>query len=325
MAKLNLATITKKFSGESAAWEYLEDLRWPNGPVCPHCGVVGGAYFIKPRNGHRKTSTGKVSYRRLWKCADCRKPFSVLVGTVFERSQVPLSKWLMALFMMAASKNGVAAYELHRTLGVTNKTAWFMMHRLREARKRDPLIDSMTGLITADETFIGGKLSNKHQQGKPGYGGGRGRAGYPKNKTAVLSLVNRTTGAVRSRVVANVNSETIGKAIAEQVNVGGSVLHTDAGAQYRPVGREFVDHQWVDHVRREYVRGTVTSNHAENYFGQLKRSLDGTHHRISKTHLPRYLAEFDFRFTTRKMSDGDRMGLMVSQAAGRRLTYRGTR
>ena len=114
-------------------------MRWPNGPICPHCGSVGNSYFIKPLNGPRKTSTGKVSYRRLWKCVHCGKPFSVLVGTIFERSQVPLSKWLLAFYMMAANKNGVAAYELHRTLGVTNKTAWFMLHRIRSAMERGKL------------------------------------------------------------------------------------------------------------------------------------------------------------------------------------------
>src|SRR5262245_41788024 len=142
MERLNISVIAKRFSDESAAWEYLEEMRWPNGPECPHCGSVGHAYFIKPKNGHGETSTGKVSYRRLWKCAECRKPFSVLVGTIFERSHVPLSKWLMALFMMSASKNGVAAFEIHRTLGVTNKTAWFLMHRIREAMKRGELAET---------------------------------------------------------------------------------------------------------------------------------------------------------------------------------------
>lgn len=145
MEQLNISTLAKKFSDEGAAYELLEEMRWPNGPECPHCGAVGRAYFLKPKNGQRLTSTGKVSHRRLWKCADCRKKFSVLVGTIFERSHVPLSKWLMALFLMSASKNGVAAYELHRTLGVTNETAWFMMHRLREAMKRGELAETMTG------------------------------------------------------------------------------------------------------------------------------------------------------------------------------------
>lgn len=156
---LNISVLAKKFSDESAAYELLESMRWANGPECPHCGSVDNAYFL---SGARRTSTGKVSSRRLWKCAECRKQFSVLVGTIFERSQVPLSKWLMALYMMASSKNGVAAFELHRTLGVTNKTAWFMLHRIREAMKRGELAETMTGTIVADETWIGGKPSNRH-------------------------------------------------------------------------------------------------------------------------------------------------------------------
>ncbi len=138
-------------------------MRWPDGPVCPHCDSVNRAYFLKPRNNTRLTHTGKVSYRRLWKCAGCRKHFSVLVGTIFEKSQVPLRKWLMALYMMASSKNGVAAYEVHRTLGVTNKTAWFMLHRIREAMKRGELVEPMKGTIVADETWIGGDPMNRHE------------------------------------------------------------------------------------------------------------------------------------------------------------------
>ncbi len=321
MEKLNISVIVKRFSDESAAWECLEEMRWPNGPVCPHCGVIGTAYFIQPKNGHRTTSTGKVSYRRLWKCADCRKPFSVLVGTIFERSQVPLSKWLLALYMMSASKNGVAAFEIHRTLGVTNKTAWFMMMRIREAMKRGELAAPMVGTIVADETYIGGKKKNQHQQGRKRPNSSKGLAGHQPDKTAVLSLVNKRTGEVRSRVVANVEGPILEAAIREEVQVSASILHTDKGSWYNLLGTEFKNHHTVDHHRFEFVRGDISTNQAENYFGQLKRSIDGTHHRVSRTHLPRYLAEFDFRYSTRKMSDTARMEQLVSQTAGRRLTY----
>ncbi len=172
MEKLNLFFIARKYSHESAAWAYLEEIRWPEGPVCPRCHSVNRAYFIRPRNGHRETSTGRVSYRRVWKCAECRKPFSVLVGKIFARSQVPLSKWLIALYMMAANKNGVAAHEIHRTLGVTNKTAWFMMHRIREAMKRGGPVESLQGVVIPDETFIGGDERNKHAKDRKGVGGG---------------------------------------------------------------------------------------------------------------------------------------------------------
>ena len=159
METLNIASLAPYFTDEAAAWELLESLRWPDGQAeCPHCGEVGNATLLKPRSGQATTSTGKVSYRRTWKCRNktCRRKFSVLVGSIFEDSKVPVSKWLMAFYLLTASKNGVAAYELHRTLGVTNKTAWFMFHRIREAMKAGPLADMLRGTIVADEAFIGG-------------------------------------------------------------------------------------------------------------------------------------------------------------------------
>jgi transposase-like protein len=324
---INLCSLAKHFSNEDSAYKLVESMRWANGPVCPHCGDEGRAYFLKARNGHRKTSTGRDSYRRLWKCAACRRQFSVLVGTIFEGSKVPLSKWLLAIYLMNASKNGVAAYELHRTLGVTNKTAWFMLHRIREAMKAGPVADMLRGTIVADETFIGGKLGNKHRQGKtPGRVGQRGQANA-KGKIPVLSLINEQTGEVRSRIIPDVTGATLSKAIREQVDVAGSILHTDAGQQYRQLGKEFVDHQFVDHSDYEYVRyeadgSFIGTNPAEGYFSQLKRSIDGTQHHVSVEHLPRYLAEHDFRYSSRKLSDTARMAKLMSQTGGRRLTYK---
>lgn len=155
--ELNLATLARHFSDETAAWGLVESMRWPEGPVCPHCGN-GRAFLLKPRT----TSTGRTSYRRLWKCAGCRKQFSVLVGTIFEGTQVPLSKWLLAMYLATASKNGVAAYELHRTLGVTHKTAWFMAHRIREAMSIAPFSAMMSGVVVSDATRIGGEPKNRH-------------------------------------------------------------------------------------------------------------------------------------------------------------------
>ena len=209
--EMNLSTLAKHFSDEAAAWELVEKMRWPDGPVCPRCGERNRAYFIKPRNGHRTTSTGAVSHRRLWKCAACRKPFSVLVGTIFERSQVPLSKWLLALYLMSASKNGVAANELRRTLGVTQPTAWFMLHRLREAMRLSS-IETMRGTIVADETYIGGEIGRMSKSTRQRLVDRRNAPGGLKGateKTAVLSLVNATTGEVRSQVVANVDGTTL--------------------------------------------------------------------------------------------------------------------
>ncbi len=311
MEKLNISVLSKKFSDESAAYELLEEMRWPSGPECPHCGSVDNAYFL---SSARRTSTGKVSNRRLWKCAECRKQFSVLVGTIFERSQVPLSKWLMALYMMASSKNGVAAFELHRTLGVTNKTAWFMLHRIREAMKRGELSETMTGTIVADETWIGGKPSNRHASASSTpVRVDKVTGNMNTDKTPVLSLINTTTGEARSAVVPNVTGAVLRKVIAQQVDMAASTLHTDSGAWYPQIGQEFAAHESVNHNAGEYVRGTVTTNHAEGYFSQLKRSLDGTHHHVSVEHLPRYLAEFD---------SATRPGRSVTRLAWRRWLAR---
>jgi transposase-like protein len=327
--ELNLSTLAKHFSEEPAAWELVEKLRWPNGPICPHCGDEGRAYFLKPRDGSRTTSTGKATYRRLWKCKACRKQFSVLVGTIFERSQVPLSKWLLALYLMSASKNGVAANELRRIVGVTQTTAWFMLHRLREAMRQSSL-ESMRGTIVADETWIGGdpKRMNKSRKGDiyklrmtPWV---KDRAHSGTDKTPVLSLIEAESGQVRSQVVPRVTGATLGKVISEQVDMAGSVLWTDEGSWYDSLGKEFVQHNTVNHSQDEYVDWITgaSTNKLENYFSQLKRSLDGTFHHISKEHLPRYLNEFDFRFSTRKLSDSARMERIIDQAEGRRLTYR---
>lgn len=323
MQEINLASLAKHFSDEEAAYELVEDMRWHGSPVCPHCGEVGNAYYLKATNGYRTTKAGNRSYRRLWKCAACRKQFSVLVGTIFQDTKVPLSKWLLAIYLMAASKNGVAAFELHRTIGVTNKTAWFMCHRIREAMKAGPVADMLRGTIVADETWIGGDPKNRHANDKrndpiPMGPGVNART----EKIPVLSLISTETGEVRSRVVTDVTGATLRKVISENVDMAGSVLHTDTSQSYVTLGQEFVAHHAVNHSDGEYVaRNGASTNHAEGFFSQLKRSIDGTHHHVSVEHLPRYLAEFDFRYSTRKISDGRRMQRMMDQT-GRRLTYR---
>jgi transposase-like protein len=231
---------------------------------------------------------------------------------------------------MCANKNGIAAREIQRKYEVTAKTAWFMTQRLREAMKRGPFVEVMRGTIISDETWIGGKPGNNSQQGKPRgtYVRKHGKAPNQKsNKTIVLSLLDTGTGEVRSKVVPNIKGDTLHKAIAEQVDIAGSVLHTDAGGQYRGLGQEFIAHEHVDHSDGEYVRytpdgGFVSTNGVEGYFSQLKRSLDGTHHHVSPKHLDRYLAEFDFRYSTRKLSDSARTQRLFGQVGGRRLTYR---
>lgn len=327
--KLTLAELRKRVSDENDAYLLLEELRWHGTPICAHCGH-DKAYFLTPKNGVSrgtgpKDANGRrsQSVRRVYKCAKCRKQFSVLTNTIFHGTKVALSDWLTVMVLMASAKNGISAREVERLIGCTPETAWFMLHRLRESMKREPLVGMMRGVITADEVFLGGNTKNMHKtkreaMRKPGRLGRGGTA----HLQPVLSLVNRDTGEVRSVAVPDVTSATLRKAIAEQVDMAASVLHTDAGMQYRQIGTEFAEHQWVNHGNGEYARGAVTTNHAEGFFSQLSRSIDGTHHHVSREHLSRYLAEFDFRYSTRKLSDSARLERMVDQAEGRRLSYK---
>jgi len=254
-----------------------------------------------------------------------------MTGTIFHGSKVPLRTWLFVLFEMCANKNGFAAREIERKYHVAPKTAWFMAHRLREAMKARGPQHLLVGTIVSDETWIGGDPTNRH--------GGRhtnkmnaarepvpvvpGKLHNKKtDKTPVVSLINANTGEVRSRVVRDVTGATLGKVMADNVDMARSVLHTDESAVYDHLGREFIEHNAVNHSEGEYVRGNITTNRAEGYFGQLKRSLDGTHHKISKEHLPRYLTHFDFLYSTCHMSDAQRMERLVEGADGRRLSYK---
>lgn len=322
--KWNIGKLSDRLQTEADAYVLMEQMRWGDKPFCPHCHSER-AHFLNPENEvSRKTRTGAASQRRVWFCGECRKQFSVLTGTVFHGTKISLRKWLFVIFEMCASKNGVAAREIERKYGVTNKTAWFMLHRIREAMKAGPLADMMSGVVVADETFVGGSFKNKHKGARKDYTAGR--TGGPYDKTPVLSLVNPATGEVRSQVLNRVDGSNLRKAIAEQVDLPNTTLHTDKGASYNVVAQEVAAHHTVDHKADEYVRyephGMVSTNHAEGYFSQLKRSIDGTHHHVSVEHLPRYLAEFDFRYSTRRMDDSARMARLMGQVAGRRLTYR---
>jgi hypothetical protein len=232
----------------------------------------------------------------------------VLTNTIFHGTKVPIQDWLQVMVLMAASRNGIAAREVERLIGVTAETAWFMMHRLREAMRRESILAPFEGVVIADETFIGGSERNRHRtQDEPvrvvpgsnwhNYGG----------KTPVLSLIDAKTGEVRSKVVPDVTGATLRKAIADQATLSRTELHTDDSTAYRSIASDFAAHKTVNHSEDEYVRyengRCITTNAAEGYFSQLKRSLDGTHHHVSREHLQRYLDEFDFRYSTRKLSD----------------------
>jgi transposase-like protein len=332
-----------KIKSEGDAYKLIEDVRWGGTPECPHCGSTERISFLTPANGvSRKTRTGKVSERRLWFCGACRKQFTVLVGTIFHGTKVPLQVWLFVFYEMCANKNGIAAREIERRYEVTPKTAWFMTQRIREAMKRDPLAGSMSGVVVADEAWLGGSTANMPaSKRKPTIEGvphgeprriepGELKTSQPRppagTKSIVLSLIEQSTGEVRSQVVPDVTGATLRKAIAEQVDMARTTLHTDESRSYMSFGHEFLAHETVNHSEDEYVRydngRVITSNAAEGYFSQLKRSIDGTHHHVSHKHLPRYLAEFDFRYSTRKMDDSARTARLFGQVGGRRLTYR---
>jgi transposase-like protein len=317
--RLSIPKLIERVPDENAAYEFMETLRWPDGPVCPHCGATK-AYFLKPRaDSGRKTRTGSVSARRVWKCASCRRQFSVITGTIFHGTKVSLRTWILVVFEMVSSKNGVSAREVERKYEVDTKTAWYMLHRIRKAMERPAFAGMFRGVVIADETFIGGSEKNRHAKDRHIREIGKGHA---ETKTAVFSLLDKDTGEVRSQIVPNVTGATLRKAIEQHVDPVGSELHTDKWAGYLPVGRQFDHHYSVDHRAEEYVRGDVTTNHIEGFFSQLKRSLDGTHHHVSEEHLPRYLAEFDFRYTTRHLDDTRRMERLFGQVGGRRLSYR---
>ncbi len=318
MEGVSVLSLADKLRTEADAYKFLEELRWNGEPVCPHCDTDRAPYFLNPANGEsRKTRTGSASQRRVWKCAGCRKQFSVLTGTVFHGSKIPVRTWVFVVFEMCSSKNGVSAREIERKYDLTPKTAWFMLHRLREAMKREPLAGLLSGRVVADETWIGGNPRNRHG-GTVGGKGGQGQT----DKTPVLSLVSRDTGEIRSRVVPTVKGTNLRAVMDAELDKATTHLHTDSGSGYTKLGREYASHSTVDHKRREYVRDDVSTNQAEAYFSQLKRSLDGTHHHVSKKHLARYLTEFDFRFSTRNLTDTDRMRLLGRQVGERRLTYR---
>ena len=314
--KFNLSTIAKTLSDETEAYKFLESVLWKNGVECPHCGSVNQSKFMEPRSGERKTRTGKTTYRRVWQCDVCHEQFSVLVGTIFEDSKISLSKWFIAIHEMCAAKNGVSALELSRKLGISYRPAWHMAMRIRTAISRDPLSKMIAGTVEADETYFGGKAKNMHKAKREATIQGRGAVG----KTPVFSIVERG-GEVRSQVLENVNSQTVKEPLLGNVDKQ-STLNTDTSPVYNEVGREFAKHETVDHVKDEYVRGLAYTNTAEGYFGQLKRSINGTYHHVSAKHLNSYLAEFDYRYSTRKVEDGFRTMQTIRNTKGKRLVYK---
>ena len=290
------------FTDEEKAREWLETQVWPNGPVCPHCGSTDRLTRLQG-SAHRPGT---------FQCNECRKQFTVTVGTVCERSKIALTKWLMAMYLLSASKKGMSALQLSRMLGISYQSTWFMMHRIREAMREGTLSGGMGGqnkVVEVDETYVGGKAKNRKNHVPP--------------KEAVVALVERD-GKVRSFHVANVNSETLRPILVTQISRT-SYLMTDESTVYPKIGSEFGGHGTVNHSIEEYVRGGFWhTNTVENYFSILKRGIVGVYHHVSQSHLKRYVGEFDFRYNSRNVSDLERAALAAAGIAGKRLTYRRT-
>lgn len=292
------------FHNEEAAYAYVEARIWPKGAICPHCGGV-------ERVGKMGGSSTRIG---TYKCYQCRKPFTVKVGTIFEASHVPLRLWLQAMYLIASSKKGISSNQLARTLGVTVKTAWFMSHRIREAMRSGDLspFGEEGGAVEVDETYIG------REPGKPVK-----RAFHHKMK--VLALVDRETGRVRSMVVDNIRPATIAPIVLNNLHREARLM-TDEAGHYLAVGREFAEHGVVRHGQGEYVAAdrTIHTNTIEGYFSIFKRGMKGVYQHCAKHHLHRYLAEFDFRYSNRAalgVADAARADALLAGVVGRRLTY----
>lgn len=295
------------------AREFLERIRWPDGPVCPHCG-----------SREVMVLKGKATRPGVKKCKKCRKQFTVTVGTIFHRSHIDLWKWVYAFGRICASKKGVSALQLQRELDLTYKSAWFMSHRIRYAMKQEPLAGMLKGVVEVDETYVGGKMRGRGPSKEDARKARLAGKGLPRHKMIpVLTLVERD-GRATSRVVADVTKETLQSAIVELVDEGATIM-TDEHRGYIGVGAHFEGgHKRVNHSKREYHRHSddAGTNTVECYFSLLKRGVYGSFHNVSRQHLSRYLDEFDFRWNHRKVTDIERTVAAIEGAEGKRLTYR---
>lgn len=297
-----MSILTKPwFHNEKAAFEKLESVLWPNGPVCPHCGNATNIYDLsKNRMGLKKCGEKK-----------CRKQFTVRVGTVFESSHVPLHKWFQAVHLLCSSKKGISSHQLHRVLEVTYKTAWFMSHRIREAMRSGGLapMGGNGGFVEVDETFIGKKKGAEVQRGYA-------------HKHAIMTLVDRK-GEARSFHVKNVRANTLIPIIRANIERETKIA-TDEAVQYLDLKWHFQAHESVQHAKEEWARGEVHTNTVEGYFGLFKRGMKGVYQHCSEKHLHRYLAEFDFRYNNRSalgVEDAERTENAIKGVVGKRLTY----
>jgi transposase-like protein len=296
----NLLEAVRYFSDLDVATDYVAKMRWPNGPVCPSCGCTEYSY---------------LTTRRIWKCKACKRQYSVKVGTVFEESRLGLDKWLPAIWLVANSKNGVSSHELGRALGVTQKSTWFMLARIRLAMQARSI--ELSGEVEVDETFVGGKVSFMKRDARERKGI-TGRGGGGQHKTPVLGMRERDSGKVRAQVVPNVKGDTLKPLVIEAVKDGATV-YTDQWNGYTGLDGRY-DHQTINHVEK-YVEGRIHTNGIENFWALLKRGLNGTYISVDPAHLFRYIDERVFTYNERDRSDLGRFSTVLGSVAGLRLTY----
>lgn len=306
---------------EAAAFAHVESIIWPEGPVCPHCGVVDRAYRLEGvRSKPSKKNPEGVERHGLWKCRECRKQFTVRKGTIFEESHIPMHKWLQAIHLMVSSKKGISAHQLHRVLEITHKSAWFMAHRIRECMRDGALapFGGNGGAVEVDETFIGKE---------PGVTKAKSARGG-SHKMKVLTLVDRDTKRAKSVVVDDLKKSTLVPILRENIAKEAFVLTDDARQdQGLAASPDFAGHDWVNHSAGEYVRREdreVHTNTVEGFYSIFKRGMKGVYQHCAKKHLHRYAAEFDFRYNNRSangVEDVERGTIALRAASGKRLTY----
>lgn len=290
-------------ANELAAVEFMEKQRWADCPACPECGSMSVYQMQDSKTGERQKN-----YR--WRCRDCKKQYTVRTGTVFEDSRIELRHWCFAFWRASTSKKGVSALEIHRQTGISYKSSLFMLHRIRYAMS-DSVQGPLNGDVEVDETYVGGKPRYK----------GQSKRGRGTSKQAVVALVERG-GRVKTKPVADVTAKTLKTAIRECVHADARII-TDENPSYRGIGSEFNGgHEAVCHSIKEYVRGDIHSNTVEGFFSSVKRGLNGIYHSVSKKHLHRYMAEFEFRYNNRELADGERTTAAIKASEGKRLLYK---
>lgn len=303
---LSLDEIMARFATDEQARLYLEAVRWQKGRFCPHCGNAD------EKRIHAITANRSSKVRPgLYDCGDCRQQFTVTVGTIFHGAKKGLRLWLVTFYLLCASKKGISALQIQRMLGIGSyRTAWLMLHKIRYAMKDSIVTEKLSGTVEADETYVGGRRR----------GTKRGRPSQTSHKTPVVSLIQRG-GKVRSMVMATITGDNLRNALRQHVEPSATLM-TDEYVIYKKSGREFAAHETVNHGNEEYVRGNAHVNTAEGFFSLLKRGINGTYHHVGKQHLGQYLSEFDFRYNTRTLTDGQRAIEGIRKAEGKRMMLR---